>query len=72
MTTPTPLRAQIEHALGKVAHEQLAKLWEYLQQLQQEPVAALYTLHEYAINTEVSDLAEHHDSYLYDEISGND
>ena len=71
MSTPTPLRAQIEHALGKLTHEQLAKLWEYLQQLQQEPVAALYTLHEYAINTGVSDLAEHHDLNLYEDTSGD-
>lgn len=71
MNVPIPLRVQIEHALHKLNNEQLTKLWEYLQQLQQEPVAALYTLHEYTINTGVSDLAEHHDTYLYEDTSSH-
>lgn len=68
MTAISSLRTQIERALDHLSPRQLARLWEYLQTLQHEPEPqpSLYSLHEQAIATGISDLAEHHDRYLYD------
>ena len=41
------------------------QLWEFMQQLVQEPVAPIYRIHEQAITTGIKDLASQHDHYLY-------
>jgi len=58
-------KAKISQALDGLDPEQLAQLWEYIQQLTQKPVAPLYRIHEQAISTGVKDLANRHDHYLY-------
>jgi hypothetical protein len=58
-------REQIHQAIDTLRPEQLEQLLEYVEQLTEEPVAPLYSVHEYAISTGVSDLADQHDHYLY-------
>jgi hypothetical protein len=58
-------REQIHQAIDTLRPEQLEQLWEYVEQLTEERVAPLYRVHEYAISTGVSDLAEQHNHYLY-------
>ena len=60
------VRTEIVRALERLSDEQVARLWEYVQQLRSEAVAPLYDLHEKAIATGIPDLAEHHDRYLYE------
>jgi len=59
------MKTQIYQAIDRLRPDQLARLWEYVQWLIQEPVAPLYRIHEQAIATGVADLAEQHDHYLY-------
>jgi len=60
-----PTRTQIYHVVDHLRPDQLARLWEYMEQLVQEPVAPLYTIHENAIPTGIKDMADQHDHYLY-------
>ena len=57
-----------DHLLEVIEHlrpDQLLQVWEYVNQLADQPVAPLYQIHEYAISTGVKDLAQQHDHYLY-------
>jgi hypothetical protein len=65
MSTSLSLKTQIKRSLDQLDPEQLAKLWEYIEQLRAESLPPLYTLHEQAIETGIKDLADHHDRYLY-------
>ncbi len=65
MNAAPSLKEQIEQALDHLSAEQLAQLWEYIEQLENGTLPPLYTLHREAIDTGVKDLAEHHDDYLY-------
>jgi len=64
METPSALKVKIEQALDQLTPDQLAKLWEYLEQLS-DAVAPLYSIYEDAIDAGVSELAESHDQNLY-------
>ncbi len=65
MSLSVPTRTQINQAIDRLHPDQLAQLWEYIKRLMQEPVAPLYHIHEQAIATGVTDLADQHDHYLY-------
>jgi len=65
MNVSVPAKTQIHQAIDRLRPDQLARLWEYVQWLVQEPAAPLYHIHEQAIATGVADLAEQHDHYLY-------
>ncbi|MHB9032104.1 MAG: hypothetical protein ACYC6L_03545 [Anaerolineae bacterium] len=65
MNSTVPLKTQIVRALGKLTQEQLARLWQYLQELEREPATGLYALQEQAEPVGVTDLAENHAKYLY-------
>jgi len=65
MNASQPVKSLIEQSLDDLSPEQLAQLWECLKRLKDQPVSALYRLHEKAIDTGITDLAEHHDAYLY-------
>ena len=65
MSVSVPAKAKISQALDGLDPEQLAQLWDYIQQLTQKPVAPLYRIHEQAVSTGVKDLASQHDHYLY-------
>jgi hypothetical protein len=65
MSASVPAKSTIHQAIDRLAPDQLAQLWEYLQQLTQAPVAPVYRIHEQALNTGVKDLASQHDHYLY-------
>jgi hypothetical protein len=56
---------EIHEVIDGLQPEQLAQLWEYVEELVREPVAPLYRVHEQAISTGVRDLAEQHNHYLY-------
>lgn len=71
MSISIPAKADIHQAIDQLSPDQLARLWEYLQTLNQEPVAPLYRVHEHAIATGVTDLAERHDHYLYGQGDDN-
>jgi hypothetical protein len=65
MSLSVPTKTQIHQAINRLRPDQLAQLWEYVQWLTSEPVAPLYHIHEQAIATGVTDLADQHDHYLY-------
>jgi hypothetical protein len=65
-------RDQIHQVIDRLRPEQLERLWEYVEQLAEEPVAPLYNVHEYAISTGLSDLADQHDHYLYGVVRQGD
>ena len=65
MSVSVPAKTRITQALDGLDPEQLAQLWEYIQQLTQKPVIPLYRIHEQAVSTGIKDLANQHDHYLY-------
>ena len=65
MSTTVPTKAEIRRAIERLRPDQLARLWQFLQRLGQETKAPVYRIHEHAISTGISDLAERHDDYLY-------
>jgi hypothetical protein len=70
MNAPIPTKEQIHEAIDRLHPGQLTQLWEYVQTLATEqaptkPAAPLYRIYEQAISTGMTDLAEHHDDYLY-------
>jgi hypothetical protein len=74
MNPSLPTRDQIHRAIDRMRPDELACLWEFILDLSEEPVAPLYRVHEHAIRTGISDLAEQHDHYLYGqpESQGNE
>ena len=72
MDTSVPQKTEIHETIDRLTPDQLARLWEFVQQLTEKPVAPLYHIHEYAIATGVADLADHHDVYLYSQDSPDD
>jgi len=58
-------KSQIHEVIDKLRPEQLAQLWEYVEELVHEPAAPLYNVHEQAIPTGVRDLADQHNHYLH-------
>lgn len=56
---------QIHQTIDQLTPDQLAQLWDYLMQLIRQQPAPLYYLHDQAIATGVTDLADQHDHYLY-------
>jgi len=71
MDLAAPTKTQIHQTIERLRPDQLARLWDYLMQLTQEPVAPLYHIHEQSISTGVTDLAEQHDHYLYGQEQRN-
>ncbi len=65
MSVSVSAKTRIAQALDGLDPEQLAQLWDYIQQLTQKPVAPLYEIHEQAVSTGIKDLANQHDHYLY-------
>ncbi len=66
MTVAVPPKAQIYRIIEQLRPEQLAQLWEFVDQLSEEPIdAPLYRIHEHAMATGIRDLADQHDHYLY-------
>jgi hypothetical protein len=65
MSPSVPTKDQIQQAIERLRPDQLARLWEFILNLSQEPVAPLYRVHEHAIRTGISDLAAGHTRYLY-------
>lgn len=65
MSLSVPAKSAIHQTIDHLGPDQLAQLWEYLQQLTQTPVAPIYRIHEQAVTTGVRDLASQHDHYLY-------
>ena len=65
MSIAIPAKPQIYQAIDRLRPDQLVQLWEFMQQLVQEPVAPMYRIHEHAITTGIKDLASQHDHYLY-------
>lgn len=62
---PAPTKDQLLEVIEHLRPEQLLQVWEYVNQLAEQPVAPLYQIHEYAVSTGVKDLAQQHDHYLY-------
>lgn len=60
-----PAKTKISQALDGLEPEQLTQLWEFIQQLRQQPIAPIYQIHEHAVSTGIKDLANQHDYYLY-------
>lgn len=67
MTTTMPSKAEIHQLIDQLPPDQLARVGELLQRLLREPTAPIYRIHEQAVATGVTDLAEEHDHYLYGE-----
>lgn len=63
LTVPT--KDQLLEAIEQLPPEQLRQVWEYMNQLTDQPTAPLYQIHEKAVSTGVKDLAQQHDHYLY-------
>jgi len=70
MDVSVPMKTQIYQAIDRLRPDQLARLWEYVQWLIQEPIAPLYHIHEQAIATGVTDLAEQHNLYQFRRDAG--
>ena len=64
MSLSIPTKTQIHQTIEQLHPDQLAQLWEYVKRLTQEPVSPLYHIHEQAVATGVTDLANQHDYYL--------
>ncbi len=64
MDAPT-VRREILEMLERLTPEQLEVIREFVAQMSESSVSGLYSLHEHAISTGVSDLAAQHDRYLY-------
>ena len=65
MSLSIPAKTQIHEAVDRLDAEQLAQLWECIQQLTQQTAVPLYHIHEQAVSTGIKDLANQHDHYLY-------
>ena len=70
MCTPGPAKTQIHKAIDQLSPEQLAQVWEYVQQLTEKPVAPLYGAHEQSTAPGVTNLSESHDEYAVDSQVG--
>lgn len=71
MDTPT-IRQEILAMLDQLTPEQLEVIREFVSQMSETPVSALYSLHEHAIRTGVLDLAVQHDRYLYQRVPADE
>lgn len=60
-----PTKDQLLEVIEHLRPEQLAQVWEYMNQLADQPAAPLYQIHEHAVSTGIKDLAQQHDHYLY-------
>ena len=66
MSVAMPPKAQIYKIIDQLRPEQLAQLWDFVEQLTAAPdEAPLYRIHEQAVSTGIRDLAYQHDRYLY-------
>ena len=66
MSVAMPPKAQIYKIIDQLRPEQLAQLWDFVEQLTAAPdEAPLYHVHEQAMSTGIRDLADQHDRYLY-------
>ena len=65
MSTSASIRTQVHQAIDDLSPEQLAQVWEYVQQLTEASVVPLYHVHEQAVATGMAHLAEYHGRYLY-------
>lgn len=66
MNIAMPPKAQIYRIIDQLRPEQLAQLWEFVEQLTAaSDEAPLYRIHEQAVSTGIRDLADQHDRYLY-------
>ena len=60
-----PTKGQVVAAIERLQPEQLAELWEVISAWLDTAPSPLYRIHESAIATGVTDLANQHDHYLY-------
>ena len=60
-----PSKDQLLEVIEHLRPDQLVQVWEYVNQLADQPTAPLYRIHEHAVSTGVKDLAQQHDHYLY-------
>ncbi len=66
MVVSVPPRTQIHQAIDQLRPEQLAQLWEFVEQLTADTdEAPLYRIYEQAVSTGIRDMADQHDHYLY-------
>jgi hypothetical protein len=65
MSVQTSTKEQLHQVIDRLPPEQIEAVWEYVNQIAEQPVAPIYRIHEYAASTGVKDLADQHDHYLY-------
>jgi len=71
MTTNITIKQQIHRMIDALPPEQLAALYQFLQaffktdKAPESQIAPIYQIHQQAIDTDIDDLAEQHDHYLY-------
>ncbi len=71
MNTHVPTKDQIYEVIEHLRPDQLAQVWDYVNQIADKPIAPLYQIHEQAISTGFTDLADQHDHYLYGQDKHN-
>lgn len=71
MTTTTSIKQQIYQLIESLPVEQLPEVLDFVTDLTSmkveppAPIAPIYHIHHYAVDTGISDLAAQHDHYLY-------